>query len=178
MRRSIRLAAWAAVLLMGWAVFPVLGSDLSKFLHAVIEDQYGRPPTGAEVNYYSIISRTEGPLESQIRMVAADTYFYGACKQNPDVYVTRMYEIFLGRDPGGDELRYWVSQLPRGTSDDRVVFISSRMSRCTSTIGSDCWIVSRPFQTWVTARRACAQGLPRTDPIPPATAACRFRSLG
>jgi len=96
---------------------------LSKFLHAVFEDQQGRPPTGAEVNYYSNVSRTDGPLESLSRMVSSDDYFYGQCQQKPDLYVTRLYEIFLRREPTFEEQRYWVSRRPSGGSDARLAFV-------------------------------------------------------
>jgi hypothetical protein len=123
MQRNVRLVLCVLMALVVTASLPAGGSDLSVFLHSVFEDQYGRVPTGTEVNYYSNVSRTEGPLESQIRMVAADSYYHGPCKQNPDIYITRVYEIFLGRAPTADELRYWVGQLPRGTSNERAAFI-------------------------------------------------------
>lgn len=99
MRRGLWTAPWLAIALVGVLAWPTCGSDLSKFLHTVFDDQYGRPPTGTEVNYYSSVSRTEGPLESLARMVSSNDYFYGQCQQRPDLYVTRLYEIFLHREP-------------------------------------------------------------------------------
>ena len=40
------------------------GSELSKFLHAVFDDEYGRPPSSSELNYYANSFRTFGPLET------------------------------------------------------------------------------------------------------------------
>ena len=48
MRRSIRLLLGLVVAAMLSAVSVATASDFSKFLHAVFEDQYVRPPSGAE----------------------------------------------------------------------------------------------------------------------------------
>ena len=82
MRDGLRFVSWVAVALVGGFIASASGSDLSKFLHDVFNDNHGRPPTGAEVNYYSNLSRTEGPLESLIRMVASNDYYVAKCQQN------------------------------------------------------------------------------------------------
>jgi hypothetical protein len=123
MQRGLWTASWAAIALVGVLAWPSSGSDLSKFLRAVFEDQNGRPPTGTEVHYYSSVSRTDGPLESLARMVSSNDYFYGQCQQRSDLYVTRLYEIFLHREPTFEEQRYWVSRVPGGGSDARLAFV-------------------------------------------------------
>ena len=123
MQRGLWTAPWAAIALVGLLAWPSLGSDLSKFLHAVFDNQNGRPPTGAEVNYYSSVSRTDGPLESLARMVASNDYYYVQCQQRTDVYVTRLYEIFLHREPTFEEQRYWVSRVPSGGNEARLAFV-------------------------------------------------------
>ncbi len=124
MRGDLRLASWAAIALVAGLMLPAMGSDLSKFLHSVFNDQHGRPPTGAEVNYYSSVSRTDGPLESLARMVASTDYYVQQCQQRPELFVTRLYEVFLHREPTAGEQRYWVSQFPgRGGADARLAFV-------------------------------------------------------
>jgi len=123
MRGGLRLAPWAAIALVGGVMWPVLGSDLSKFLHMAFDNQYGRPPTGAEVNYYSSVSRTDGPLETLARMVASTDYYVQQCQQKPDLYVTRLYEIFVRREPTFEEQRYWVSRFPGGGTDARLAYV-------------------------------------------------------
>jgi hypothetical protein len=119
----MRAVLGTAVVSLGWLVFPTFGSDLSQFLHSVFENQYGRPPSGTEANYYANVSRTEGPLESLMRMVASDDYFLRLCQGKPDLYVTRIYETFLQRDPTADERQYWASRVPRGDSGARLTFV-------------------------------------------------------
>ncbi len=99
------------------SVAPSYGSDLSEFLHAVFDNHYQRAPTGAEINYYSNLSRNAGPLESYIAMVSSDDYFVNQCQRNTQVYVTRLHQLFLGRDPQPDELRFWVNQYQSGRLD-------------------------------------------------------------
>ncbi len=123
MRGSLRLSPWAAITLVVGLLAPALGSDLSKFLHAAFDNQYGRPPTGAEVNYYSSVSRTDGPLESLARMMASTDYYVRQCQQRPELFVTRLYEVFLHREPTFEEQRYWVSRFPGGGADARLAFV-------------------------------------------------------
>jgi hypothetical protein len=92
-------------------------------LHAVFDGQYGRPPTGAEVNYYSSVSRTDGPLESLARMMASTEYYVRQCQQKPELFVTRMYQMFLHREPTFEEQRYWVSRFPGLGVDARLAYI-------------------------------------------------------
>ncbi len=101
----------------GASVAPTYGSDLSEFLRAVFENHHQRAPTGAEINYYSNLSRNAGPLESYIAMVSSDDYFVNQCQRNTQVYVTRIYQLFLHRDPQPDELRFWVNQYQSGRMD-------------------------------------------------------------
>jgi len=100
-----------------------VGSDLSKFLHAVFDDHHDRPPTGAETNYYAHLSRTEGPLEAYIRMVSSEDYYVTQCRQDADLYVTRLYQLFLHRDPRPDEQRFWVTQYRLTRGADRATFV-------------------------------------------------------
>jgi hypothetical protein len=123
MREGLRTVLGTVLVSLSWLAFPVVGSDLSQFLHSVFENQYGRPPSGTESNYYANISRTDGPLESLMSMVASDDYFLRLCQGKPDMYVTRMYETFLQRDPTGDERQYWTSRVPRGSSNTRLAFV-------------------------------------------------------
>jgi len=102
---------------------PALGSDLSKFLHAVFDSQSGRPPTGAEVHYYSSVSRTDGPLESMARIMASTDYYVRQCQQRPELFVTRLYEVFVHREPTFEEQRYWAGRFPGGGVDARLAYI-------------------------------------------------------
>jgi ABC-type transporter Mla subunit MlaD len=102
---------------------PARGSDLSKFLHAIFDDHHNRPPTGGEINYYANVSRTEGPLETYIRMVSSNEYYVTQCQQDAEVYVTRLHQIFLHRDPRSDEVRFWTNQLLQTPGGDRAGFV-------------------------------------------------------
>jgi hypothetical protein len=86
------------------------GSDLSEFLHAVFNDKYQRSPTGTELSYHANLSRDQGPLENSIAICGSDEYFVNRAQRNYEVYVTQLYQTFLGRNPRQDELRYWVAQ--------------------------------------------------------------------
>ena len=89
------------------------GSDLSEFLHNVFEDKYQRSPTGTDLNYHASLTRNQGPLENYIAIFGSDEYFVNRAQRNYDVYVTQLYQTFLGRNPRQDELRYWVVQFQR-----------------------------------------------------------------
>jgi len=106
----------------GASVAPTYGSDLSEFLRAVFENHHQRPPTGAEINHYSNLSRNAGPLESYIAMVGSDDYFISQCQRDSQVYTRRLYQLFLHRDPQPDELRFWVNQY-QSSRVDRVSFV-------------------------------------------------------
>ncbi len=92
----------------------VSGSDLSKFLHSVFDDHHQRSPNGTEMYYHANLSRNNGPLESYIALVSSNDFFVNQCQRNTQVYVTRLYQIFLNRDPFPDELRFWVNQYYAG----------------------------------------------------------------
>lgn len=100
-----------------------LASEFSAFLREVLKQQSGRQPTGVEINQYSNIYRTDGPLESLIRMLASDDYFVTQCQRRADLYVTRLYEILLRREPREDELRTWTPRVPFGSSVQRLDFV-------------------------------------------------------
>ncbi|TWU29052.1 hypothetical protein Poly41_67510 [Novipirellula artificiosorum] len=106
----------------GASVAPIYGSDLSEFLRAVFEDHHQRSPTGAEINHYSTLSRNAGPLESYVAMVGSDDYFISQCQRDSQVYIRRLYQLFLHRDPQPDELRFWVNQY-QSSRVDRVSFV-------------------------------------------------------
>ncbi|MCU0962749.1 MAG: DUF4214 domain-containing protein [Pirellulaceae bacterium] len=117
------MIAGSTLLTVSWVGLSARGSDLSKFLHAAFDQQYSRPPTGTETNYYANVWRSAGPLEASIRMVSSEDYFAGQCRRDPQLYVTRLYQVFLQRDPRGDELRYWVGQFLYTDGTDRVTFV-------------------------------------------------------
>jgi hypothetical protein len=50
-------------------------------------------------------------------MVSSDDYFVNQCQRNTQVYVNRLYQLFLHRDPQPDELRFWVNQYQSGRLD-------------------------------------------------------------
>jgi len=101
----------------------VIGSDLSKFLHAVFDQQQGRQPTGAELNYYANVSRESGPLESYIQMVASRDFYLNQCRGNDELYVTRIHQLFLHREPRPSEVNFWVFQLQQTPNRDLVAFV-------------------------------------------------------
>lgn len=132
MRDGIRYAARAAA----WGAFAVLGtwisvcgssrvaegSDFSQFLHSVFGDNH-RKPTATELNYYSNIYRTDGPLESLVRILATDDYYNNQCQRNPNTYVTRLYQILLRRDPTASERSYWAQRTPQSNANARLAFV-------------------------------------------------------
>lgn len=120
--RGLLLASVFVPTMITGSASSIDASDLSEFLHAVFDDHHQRAPSGAEINYYSNLSRTAGPLESYIAMVSSDNYFVGQCQRNTQVYVTRLYQLFLRRDPQPDELRFWVTQYEVGRLD-RATFV-------------------------------------------------------
>ncbi|MCR9293191.1 MAG: hypothetical protein NXI32_10760 [bacterium] len=89
---------------------PLLGSDLSKLLHAVFDESSHRQPTGSELNYYSNVFRNQGSLEGYIQLMGSNDYFVSQSQRNWENYVNSLYVTMLGRPPRGDELRFWVQQ--------------------------------------------------------------------
>ncbi len=97
-------------------------SNFSQFLHAAFNDQMGRAPTGTELYHHANIARANGPLESYIQMCASDDYFITRAQHDMEVYVTRLYQTFVGRNPRPDEVRFWVNQFQQ-SNVDRVVLV-------------------------------------------------------
>ena len=95
------------------------GSDLSDFLHSVFDEQQQRRPSGAELNYHANLTRQQGPLENYIVLCGSDDYFVNQAQRNLETYVARLYQVFLGRNPRPDELRYWVIQFQQSRVDRR-----------------------------------------------------------
>jgi hypothetical protein len=122
LRRVVFIAVCFVSVAVAALVRPAGGSELSKFLHAVFEEQQGRSPTGSEKYYYSNLSRSAGPLESYIAMVSSYDYYVIQCQRNAQVYITRLYQTFAGRDPYSDELRFWVNQF-QASGTDRAAFV-------------------------------------------------------
>lgn len=124
MRLRFRLSACMAVAVLWVGSLPAAASDLSEMLQTVFNNVHKRPPTGTEVNYYNNLARTNGPLDSYISMIGSDDYYVSQCQQNAEVYVQRLYQAFLHRDPQPDEVRFWVNQLQSGNAD-RITVVRS-----------------------------------------------------
>ncbi len=94
-------------------------SDLTEFVQRMFQEQYQRPPTGVELNYYANLSRTNGPLENYIEIYGSDEFFANQSRGSYQVFVTRLFQTFLGRSPRPDELNYWVVQFQRSGGNRR-----------------------------------------------------------
>ncbi len=115
MKLGLRISTQAA--LVGFVLLAASvasGSDFSKALHAAFDNQMGREPSGSELYYHANVNRGQGPLENYILMCGSDDYFVNQAQRNLEVYVTRLYQTFLGRNPRPDEVRFWVTQFQQG----------------------------------------------------------------
>lgn len=109
----VKVGCWFAILLAvsQLAGTPAEGSDLTKFLREMFSDMSGREPTGSELNYHAELNRQGGSLENAIVLFGSDEVYLTQTHGDPNLYVDRMYETFLGRDPRPDEQSFWVSQM-------------------------------------------------------------------
>jgi hypothetical protein len=111
---------WAAGLLMLLASTS-MASDLSEFLHKVFDENVGRQPSGAELNYQANLMRNQGPLDNYLTILSSDDYFTNRAQRSYEVYVTNLYRTLLLREPRPDEVRYWVNQFASYGADRRSV---------------------------------------------------------
>lgn len=110
-QRKLRICLLLSGLVLGATGSPpVFASDLSKFLNQLFAQEQQRQPTSLELNRYSEVYRQQGALEAYITFYSTDDYFISQGQRNLQVYVTRLYQAFLGRNPRPDELRFWVFQ--------------------------------------------------------------------
>ena len=93
-------------------------SDLTEFVQRMFQEQYQRPPTGVELNYYANLSRTNGPLENYIEIYGPDN-FSDQSRGNYQVFVKQTISDIPGRVPRPDELNYWVVQFQRSGGNRR-----------------------------------------------------------
>ncbi len=101
----------ALTLAAGLTSPPARGSDLSKFLRELFSDMSGREPTGSELNYHAGLNRDGGSLENTIVLFGSDEIYATQGHRDPNLYVQRMYETFLGREPRPDEQAFWANQI-------------------------------------------------------------------
>ncbi len=150
----------AAVLLL--VCRPTFGSDLSKFLHRLFDDHANRAPSGPELNVHANLHRTAGPLENYIVLLGSEDYFIRQAHRDPRVYVTRIYQTFLGRDPRPDELRFWIVQFQQGQVSRREVL--RRFVRANRITQLPSLLPSRPvFRVPSTAPQIATELVNRTD---------------
>ena len=88
-------------------------SDLSKFLDGLFKQIANRAPSGSELNYYTNLTRNQGPLESAIALYGSDDYYVGRAHRDTNLYVSQLYQDFLRREPRIDERQFWVTQFQR-----------------------------------------------------------------
>lgn len=55
--------------------------------------------------------------------MASTDYYVRQCQQRPELFVTRLYEVFVHREPTFEEQRYWVGRFPGGGFDARLAYI-------------------------------------------------------
>jgi hypothetical protein len=70
----------------------------------------GREPTGSELNYHAGLNRDGGSLENAIVLFGSDEVYATQGHRDPNLYVQRMYETFMGREPRPDEQAFWANQ--------------------------------------------------------------------
>jgi hypothetical protein len=99
------------------------GSDLTEFINGLFRQEYQRPPTGAELNYHANLGRNQGPLENYIAVLSSDEYFTGRMRGDYQVYVTRLFQALLGRNPRADELQYWAFQFQQDAGRNRPALV-------------------------------------------------------
>ena len=105
------LFAAFAMLVLSLQSLPAEGSDLTKFLREMFSDMSGREPTGSELNYHADLNRQGGSLDNAVVLFSSDEVYATQSQGDPNRYVSRMFETFLGREPRLDEQTFWVSQL-------------------------------------------------------------------
>jgi hypothetical protein len=77
----------------------------------MFSEMSGRDPTGSELNYHAELNRNNGSLENAIVMFGSDEVYAAQAHGDPNLYVSRMHETFLGREPRADEQAFWVNQM-------------------------------------------------------------------
>lgn len=111
--KFVRSSLFVAMAMTVLSLLPLSaeGSDLSKFLRELFSDMSGREPTGSELNYHAELNRQGGSLDNAIVLFSSDEVYATQSHGDPNLYVNRMFQTFLGREPRLDEQTFWVSQM-------------------------------------------------------------------
>lgn len=73
-------------------------------------DYIGRNPSDRElVAYLSAIRQGQTMAQIQLSLLANENFF-NRCDADKRVYIERLHQMLIGRNPTGDELNYWVGR--------------------------------------------------------------------
>jgi len=106
-------------------------SDVGSFVTRQYLDLFGRPPTDSEL-FYAVVSLQEGQSTTSYVAGLLDGAGYGKRTGG----VIRLYRAVFLRSPETTGLRYWVGEVNRGVSLQRIAELMVRAPEFTALYGS------------------------------------------